>query len=180
MQQYLDSIKLSLTTNNYFGAITIALTLPDICAYVNSSNNKTSSKKYCKWFDKYLGKYYSEIFIDEFKNENTAVVNLIAQECYATRCSLLHQGTHHIRHQRILDDAEHATVSSVHFMSLGYGAYLRNGDILFLDVDFFCENMINAVETWMRDISSDRHKMKKIAAMPIIHKTFESIVGSTN
>lgn len=180
MQQYLDSIKHSLITNNYFGAITIALTLPDICAYVNSSNNKTSSKKYCKWFDKYLAKSYSEIFRDEYKNENIDVVNLIAQECYATRCSLLHQGTHHIKNQSILNEAKHATVSSVHFMSIGYGEYLRNGDILYLDINFFCKNMIYAVETWMKDISSDHKKMKKIKAMPVIHETFDSIARRTN
>ncbi|WP_339352209.1 hypothetical protein [Acinetobacter beijerinckii] len=180
MQQYLDSIKLSLRTNNYFGAITMALTLPDICASVNSPNGKTTSKKYCTWFNKYLAKYYSEIFRDEYKNKNKTVVNFIAQECYAARCSFLHQGTHHIKHQSILMDSEHPTVSSVNFISLDHGEYLRNGDILFLDVNFFCENMIDAVETWMKDISCDIHKMAKIAAMPIIHKNFESIARCSN
>lgn len=55
MQQYLDSIRLSLATKNYFGAIAMALTLPDICASIEAENNETSREKYCAWFDSYVG-----------------------------------------------------------------------------------------------------------------------------
>lgn len=180
MQQYLDSIKLSLISNNHFGAIAMALTLPDICASIDDVNNSSNCEKYCIWFDKYLAEYYTKFFRDELKAKDVTNIVFLAKECYAARCSFLHQGIQRIEHQRVLKNSEHPTVSSVSFISLDHGKYLRNGDILFLDVDFFCENIINAVETWMKDISSDRHKMKKIAAMPIIHKTFESLVGSTN
>jgi hypothetical protein len=81
MQQYLDSIKLSLATNNHFGAIAMALTLPDICASVDAENNETSGHKYCIWFNKYLADTYKKIL---YKKEGDTIFG--APECYAARC----------------------------------------------------------------------------------------------
>lgn len=171
MYQYLDSIRISLATNNHFGAIAMALTLPDICASVDAENGFTSPEKYSKWFDEYL----SETFTQFFNDEGLSNVIFGPQECYAARCSFLHNGIRIIKHQGSLGYASHPTVSSVNFMSLGYGKYMRNGDALTLDVKFFCENMIKAVEKWMIDIKGDESKHSKILAMPIIHESFESL-----
>lgn len=170
MHQYLDSIRTSLATNNHFGAIAMALTLPDICASVDDEYSKTSRNKYCQWFDKYLANTY-KIF---FRNEGVVNVIFGASECYAARCSFLHQGTNIIKHQEIaLKDVEDPAMS-VNFMSFGM-KYMRNGDVLTLDVNFFCENMITAVEKWMIDIKGDKIKCAKISSMPIIHESFESL-----
>ena len=172
MQQYIDSIKLSLSTKNYFGAIAMALALPDICASVDATNNKTTGKKYCEWFNKYLADTYKQIFQDR-----DDIVVFGAPECYAARCSFLHQGTEIIEHQESLKYMSNPAVK-VNFMSLGMGRYIRNGDFLNLDVHFFCEDMINAVQKWMNDIKHDESKMRKIAAMPIIHESFNSLCGA--
>lgn len=173
MQQYLESIKLSLETKNYFGAIAMALTLPDICASVEYEGEGQNSVKYSKWFNKYLADTFTQIFHDQ----DLSVVIFGAQECYAARCSFLHQGTHVIKGQRSLNYAYTPTVSSVNFTSIDKGKYQRNGDILFLDVNFFCEAVINAVDNWMKEIRDDNVKKTKIAAMPIIHESFDSLCG---
>lgn len=178
MQQYLDSIKASLAIRNYFGAITIALILPDICASVDSDDNKTSGEKYCIWFNKYLAEKFTELF----KDDNQSHIIFGPNECYATRCSFLHQGTHIIQHQyQTLKFAKHRTVGAVSFMSLETDPhlsrknYLRTSDILFIDSNFFCEAMISAVESWMDDIKVEKYKLEKLAAMPNIHLDFHSI-----
>lgn len=173
MQQYLDSIKLSLKTSNYFGAIAMALTLPDICASVDDKYNKTSGQKYCIWFNKYLADTYKQILHHEKDN-----VIFGAPECYAARCSFLHQGTNIIKHQtKTLQYADKPAIS-VNFMSIGSVKYMRNGDILTIDVNFFCENMINAVEKWMIDIKDDKGKCAKISAMLIVHESLESMYAA--
>lgn len=134
MQQYLDSIRLSLATNNYFGAIAMALILPDICASVEAENNTTNRDKYSKWFNRYL----AETFTQTFSNK----VIFGAKECYAARCSFSHQGTHVIEHQKgALKDMDNPAIS-INFMSFDSTEpkeYMRNGNILTIDVNFFCK-----------------------------------------
>ncbi|MCG2609775.1 hypothetical protein LZZ98_14825 [Acinetobacter sp. SM34] len=63
-------------------------------------------------------------------------------------------------------------------MTIGSVKYMQNGDILTIDVNFFCENMINAVEKWMIDIKDDKGKCAKISAMLIVHESLESMYAA--
>lgn len=77
----------------YLAALNIALTIPDICSALQSSNGKTDGTKYKNWFNTYCGDFYNN-FID-------------GNDIYEIRCSILHQGksSHDNtsrRHKRIL------------------------------------------------------------------------------
>lgn len=170
MQYYLDSVRLSLKSGNHFGAIFMSLTLPDICASIDSKKNKTSRSQYYKWFNLYLEDTYTQCFKKEGITKNI----FRAEECYAIRCSFLHQGTHKIKQQECLGTIDEP-IKSVNFMSLEKGFYLKNDDILFLDVDFFCSSIIDAVEKWLLDIEHDDTKIAKIKDMPITHRSFQSL-----
>ncbi|OTG58860.1 hypothetical protein B9T36_11015 [Acinetobacter sp. ANC 4204] len=169
MQQYLDSIKLSIETNNYFGAIALALTLPDICASIEAQNNKTNQHKYCRWFDKYLLNKYTI-----FSTDGNIVV-FSAKECYATRCSFLHQGTHITEHQDIISEEKNA-VKSVNFMNdTIFKGYIRLGDEITLDVKIFCQNMIIAVEQWILENRDNDFISKKISFLPLVYTDTEKL-----
>jgi len=61
----------------YYLALFGTLTLPDICAALESPNNRTNSAKYRAWYTKWVMPRFALI---------------TAKECYQYRCSVLHQG----------------------------------------------------------------------------------------
>lgn len=59
MYNFLDALELCAKSNNWYGALFISLTLPDICAKIEYPlEKKSSSKRYIDWYDRYLKKYY--------------------------------------------------------------------------------------------------------------------------
>jgi len=85
MNRFTNSIEKSLENENWYAALSLALTLPDICA--NVSSPATGSKvRYVSWFNQYmLSKYTRQVGAD--KSEH---VFLCGEDCYALRCALLH------------------------------------------------------------------------------------------
>ncbi|MBJ6351117.1 MULTISPECIES: hypothetical protein [unclassified Acinetobacter] len=160
MKQYLDSIKLSLETKNYFGAIALSLTLPDICASIESDNNETNRDKYCAWFEKYLA--------GSFPRPGNKVL-LSAQECYAARCSFLHQGTNITQHQKILKGIDKAAPSVSFMTNTMISGIMRHDQKVIIDINFFCLSMIVGVENWVKDHNQNEIVKNKILALPIVH-----------
>ena len=173
MQQYLESIKLSLETNNHFGAIAMALTLPDICSKIEYEHIKhlKNRERFCKWIDKYLSHIYIMVLEDNGYEDK---IILSAKDFYAARCSFLHEGSNITEHQSILI-GENNAIKSLTFMSNVGGNFIKNGDFLVFDVIYFCTTVIEAVERWIVDIGKDEIKCSKIKAMPIIHKSIQSV-----
>jgi hypothetical protein len=59
MQHFIDSVYLSLQTRNWYGALSLSLTLPDICGKIEYPQyEKKSQKRYISWFDNYVGEKY--------------------------------------------------------------------------------------------------------------------------
>lgn len=53
---YVNDIKRSLENKCYFSALSLALTLPDICR-IAEFPKKSVTERYMGWYDKYLGDY---------------------------------------------------------------------------------------------------------------------------
>lgn len=172
MQQYLDSIRLSLTTYNYFGAIAMALALPDICASIEAENNETNRDKYCAWFNKYLSQEYT--IRPHYEGDSERVL-FSAKECYAARCSFLHQGTNITSHQIILKGVEKAAPTVSFMAGTIIGSVSRNDHNVTLDVNSFCQNMINAVERWVEDNKGIIVICNKIAELPNVYIGTETL-----
>ena len=100
MQNLIRSVKKSVQGKNWYGALFLSLSLPDICGKIedearsvsDSAYSKRSSvKRYSEWFDKYLQKKY-------LGNVNMKL--LTGEDFYAFRCSLLHEGSDNIKKQQ--------------------------------------------------------------------------------
>lgn len=144
MENILKSIENSLQNKNWYSALVLSLILPDICGKIEG-NNKSSSERYPEWFDKYLGqKYYSF---------------LSGSDCYALRCSFLHEGSSNIENQRAKDVLDHFVFVSngVHcnrFSNCYFGDPKYDGkDFLQLSIYHFCQDMIAATKRWLNDKS---------------------------
>jgi len=90
MENIINSARESIKTGNYYGALFIALTLPDICSALG--NGTTNGDLYAKWFEDNLLQY------KRFCSGN---------DCYALRCALLHQGKDNITEQKKRDYVGH-------------------------------------------------------------------------
>lgn len=79
MRNFLAQIKKGLDVNLYLLSLFSALAIPDICGAMGSENGEASAEKYKTWFDKYVAPKYNNF--------------LNGDDCYYSRCSLLHQGS---------------------------------------------------------------------------------------
>lgn len=136
MHDLIEQINKAMDSNLYYLALYTALTLPDICAALESNNGKATGDKYKDWFNRYISPKYKG--------------NLTGEECYCIRCSLLHQGiTQHNRsnYSRILF-IEPSVNNNM-------GLMVHNNileDALNIDIKTFCNDIINAVNTWLNDV----------------------------
>ena len=155
MQKIIDSIEKNLHDKNWYAALMLSLILPDICAKVEGYST-SSSKRYSDWFDKYLNTKYKGF--------------LSGNDCYALRCSILHEGTSITENQSSKD-----IIDRYYFVSEGSHCILINngyfGDptidgktFLELSVKQFCQDLIDATNDWLNDqtINKDYSKLLEI------------------
>lgn len=87
----LSEIKAALRHGLYLSALSLALTLPDICGKAAFPSCRTA-ERYITWYDTHIGQYD----MDNGAPPNTVKSSFPALNgkiVYSLRCSLLHQGT---------------------------------------------------------------------------------------
>lgn len=156
MENFVDAVRKAIEDKNWYGALFIALTLPDICGKINDSDKVSGRIRYSRWFEKYMKGYNGY---------------LSGNDCYELRCALLHEGS----------DKTGAKTRDVleHFIFLNGGTHLnlvQNSNVagkvesfLQLSVDVFCEDICIAVELWLHSISSDQKIQKRLSKIIEIH-----------
>jgi hypothetical protein len=165
MERYLDSIIKSLQSKNWYAALFMALVIPDICGAVEHPNEK-SGVRYVNWYNKYMLPKYSSTMgpLQELH------VFLSGDDCYALRCSLLHEGTGDIGKtiSKILE--------SVHFNEPpDKGGRLHCNQyksVLQLQVDIFCNDLINAAHQWLSDVQGDAGIQARMQLLSKVHPAF--------
>ena len=91
MRQFIQAIEISLNTQNWYSALALALTLPDICGKIDYPNlHRKSRLRYSKWFDMYVGEEYKMTI------EGETITFLTGNDCFALRCSYLHEGSNKV------------------------------------------------------------------------------------
>ncbi|SUC35803.1 Uncharacterised protein [Providencia rustigianii] len=135
IDELIKQIKTSLKNGDYYIAIFMCLTLPDICAALESKDGEASGKKFKDWFDKYVSdKYYGMLSGDT---------------CYRLRCGTLHQGK-----------AMHAKLGYERIIftpTINGNVFHCNvlNDALNLDINTFSHDIIDGVATWMNDMKNN-------------------------
>ena len=101
---YINDIKKSLSEELYFSALSLALTLPDICGSVEFPN-KQIHERYIKWYDNYIGSYLKEV------SDKTSPGNpyLCGEVVYNLRNCFFHNGQPGIVTKKIKDESNKIT-----------------------------------------------------------------------
>src|SRR4029077_3839387 len=77
METILQEIEKAIDAKLYYLAIVLAVTLPDICAALESADGRTRPERYKAWYRANLASKFS--FLTE-------------DDCYSLRCGVVHQG----------------------------------------------------------------------------------------
>lgn len=92
IEKIINEIKLSLKNQLYISALTLVLTLPDICGKAEYPNEKTKIR-YIKWYNDNIGQYEKPPVPS---NKQCDLPYLSGEVVYQLRNSVLHQGTPNI------------------------------------------------------------------------------------
>lgn len=153
MKQFVDAVRQAVSEGNWFGALFMALALPDICGSIETPEAK-SKERYTRWFKQYLGrKYPSEYFSPE--------------DCYYLRCACLHQG--------IGKDQGNKTSfeGAIHFITPRRNVIVhlnKQGNALQMQVDIFCNDICEAVEEWLAGAQKDQAMSDRLKTLLNIHE----------
>lgn len=102
LNQLIDDINRALDNEAYFSALSLVLTLPDICGKAKYSTEKSTRKRYIDWYDEYVGQY-EQCPCNVCRT--TKMPYLSGEVVYSLRNSFLHQGTPNIDSTRIKETA---------------------------------------------------------------------------
>ncbi len=112
---YVNDIRNALKNQCYFSALSLALTLPDICGMAEYPN-KQVTERYISWYDKYIGAYV--------KNEDSSNPSpyLSGEMVYNLRNTYLHQGSPNVDASKVKEEVNQV---DRFILSLGDGTKIQ-------------------------------------------------------
>lgn len=170
--QFTQSIEESLTSKNYFAALIMALTLPDICCSIESENRRTRGTKYAKWFKKYVGYHY----VSQTNPVQKGTVFLSGEECYALRCAYLHKGINDIEAEDIVKNYGNSSKRIEFMAETQLDQNIING-ILILKLELFCQRIIEGVRLWLAKNKYNPSINLRMLEIPQIHTAGLSLMS---
>lgn len=160
MERFTQAINKSIESENWYSALTLALTIPDICGRLSYPEFKKteSAKRYKKWFNEYLLHFYESPFHGE------GFTFMSGGDCYALRCALLHEGRDDVTSQKARRDV----LSKITFSTTGSHRCHING-ILILNLQAFCSEICQGVKSWNEDYQDSSDVQDAIKELLTIH-----------
>lgn len=163
MRRFTDSIRTSVQSENWYGALTAALTLPDVCGKLEEPNRR-SQDRYARWF----GRWVEPIYTFPVGPDRIRHVFLSGKDCYALRCSYLHEGGGGIQHQRAREALDRFHVitpppngNAIHCNQIN--------NALQLQVDIFAADIANAADRWADSVRENVEIQERMRLLLVIH-----------
>ncbi len=98
----IEEVNKALDNDMYIAALSLVLTIPDICGKVEfpEYGDRQNKARYTAWFDKHIGKYEE----DPKDGDRIQCPHLSGEVIYSLRNSVLHQGTPNINKESIKNE----------------------------------------------------------------------------
>jgi hypothetical protein len=140
MDAILNQIDRALDRGFHYLAVASSLTLPDICAALETENGETSKMLYQKWYDTWIGPKYPM---------------MTGTDIYRLRSGVVHQGIFGpkgMQYDRIV-----FMLPGRHTLHRNISSHIAGGteSALQLDATIFCRDMIAGVKSWYAAKSND-------------------------
>jgi hypothetical protein len=149
METILREIDRALNLELYYVAVVMALTLPDICAALESPDGETSGPQYQDWFNANLACTYPR---------------MTALDCYKLRCGVLHQGRcghPQMQFSRVIFTLPDPARNQIH-------NNITRGP-LNLDAVLFCQEVMAAVRQWFVAKANDPNVLANLPRLVQLH-----------
>jgi hypothetical protein len=161
MKRFTDSLRSSVAHQDWYVALASALTLPDVCGRLQHPS-QGSGARYAAWFDGWVAPDY----VHQLPGIGHHCF-LTGADCYALRCSYLHEGGSDITQQKArkaLDD--------FHFIIPPKNGTIHRNKInntLQLQVDKFCLEIADAVDKWAASVMEEGDIQERMKSLLMIH-----------
>ncbi|WP_210510186.1 hypothetical protein [Pantoea ananatis] len=198
MERFVSAIRKSSGDKNWFGALFMALAMPDICGALETPEVR-NGVRYRRWFDENLkSKYVFETaydttkllrpheierlektadedpqsfrILEKLKNHNLPEsLGFTAQKCWALRNSCLHSGMSKDDKKRFAFIPPHECGGGSHMIFIE--------ETLVIRIDRFCEDVCCAVDIWFEENKDDVGFMMRVGElMEVTHSPFPGVV----
>ncbi len=178
MKRFTDSGRKALQDENLYIALSLALTLPDICGSIEDPGQGKSQKRYEAWYKKWLEPTYTQAAFRDIP----AKIFLTAADCFQLRCSLLHSGSADLEQKKVVD------VESFKFFddtTKAHRSYVGGNSIngvlqptyLQLNAALFCRDVFDAVDRWDALVANDNAVQAEKKKLLFIHSAGAIIGG---
>jgi len=129
--------------------LVLTLTLPDVCAALESADGRSTPDRYKAWYSAWLARKYGR--------------HLTADDMYYLRCGVQHQGRF-----------EHPAMqySRIFFTLRPGGVFFHMNifkDALNLDLPFFCKDVIESVDEWFDHKRDDQQVQANLSHLVQFH-----------
>lgn len=165
MEQFIEAIEKSLVERNWLAALTIALTLPDICGSTESPR-ASNGERYRKWCDIYLCPRYRHVL----GGSPDPVEFLSPGDLWKLRNAVVHEGAS----DRLCSEEIAEVLHHVQF-SIGRAHCSRYtvNDVAYLNlaVPNFCGDVINGVRAWCADVAANDEIQERLKLKLVVHTT---------
>ena len=141
MQQFVDAARRAVDEENWYAALALALTLPDIASKLEHPDLKGRAR-YVAWCDMYLTPKYTSP-AGYGRASKTWMTGL---DTYSLRCAVLHQGIDQVTENEVED-----RVRGFRFLAPRPGSRVHQNSTngrLQLQIDIFCLDICDAVDVW--------------------------------
>lgn len=157
MQQFIQATRDAVTQGNWYAALALALTMPDICGRLEDPSQE-SEARFVSWYDRFLLHKY------QFRIGPHSVLHslLSGADCYALRCAFLNQGEFGAETPRARE-----ALRGFHFVLPRPGSPVhldQTGDVLQLHVDRFCLDVCEGVEQWLASVAGKDSVQERLSA----------------
>jgi hypothetical protein len=147
LHRYLADIHYAVNATAFYSALALALAIPDICGAIEFPDEQAVGRRYRDWFESWCGLMQSYVG---------------AADCYAIRCSYLHEGIQEFGGRSTID----ATLSHIQFtVGMGGGGWSYTNiaaapgsdakPAVRIPVELFCRDMTTSADAWRRSRASD-------------------------
>jgi hypothetical protein len=159
MRRFTDAGRAALGADNLYAALSLALTLPDICGSLEDPGEGKSRLRYVRWCKQWLQPVYTSNIMGK------EVVFLTAEQCYKLRNSLIHSGSSDVR----TDGLQH-----IAFVAWENMHRIKTNEVMLLSTAIFSRDVYAAVDAWDAATAANRQvQIEKDRLLKIHTEGFE-------
>lgn len=165
MENLIVAVEKAIAEKNWYAALSLALTIPDICAKMVAPS-EGSAKRYSKWVNTYFTPKYTRRVGGDQEH-----IFLSGNDLYALRCAVLHEGSDDIILQRARESLERFIVIAP---PPGFVIHLNQIDqVLQLQVDILCKDICESARQWLVEVRGNTSIQDRLAGLMVIREYSE-------